>query len=54
MDRILQNEEINSENKMINHEFICICPTSSNMIPSQKKKENKSLLPRSNLLGLWK
>ena len=38
MDRILQYEEINSENKSVNHKFICICPTSSNMISSQKKK----------------
>jgi hypothetical protein len=38
MDRILQYEEIDSENKSINHEFICICPTSSNTILSQKKK----------------
>jgi hypothetical protein len=37
MDRILQYEEINSENKSVNHKFICICPTS-NMISSQKKK----------------
>jgi hypothetical protein len=38
MDRILQYEEINSENKIINHEFICICPNSSNTVLTQKKK----------------
>ena len=38
MDKILEYQEKNSDNTLIYSHFICICPTSSNMVLSQKKK----------------
>ena len=38
MDKILEYQEKNLDNTLIYSQFICICPTSSNMILSRKKK----------------
>jgi hypothetical protein len=38
MDKILEYQEKDYDNTLLYSHFICICPTSSNMILSQKKK----------------
>ena len=38
MEKILEYQEKGYDNTLIYSQFICICPTSSNMILSQKKK----------------